>query len=90
MTNRKAYEHENHAHEVRSETTTGKSRQCEATVGFTSLARDAGSQPIEKNLDILDALDALEKSSGNLQVFKRAQGGHVDALELRLEARNQV
>jgi hypothetical protein len=32
------------------------------------------SQPSEKNLRILNILDALEKSSGNLQVFKRAQG----------------
>jgi hypothetical protein len=51
-----------------------KSQQCEATAGLRGLARDAGSQPREKNLRILHIFDSLEKSSGNLQVFKRTQG----------------
>jgi hypothetical protein len=74
MTSDKSDECENYAHEVHSETTTRKSQQCEATGGFRGRAMDAGSQPSENNLDILDILAPLEKSSGNLQVFKRAQG----------------
>jgi hypothetical protein len=67
--------------EVHSETTARKSQQCEATADLRGLARDAGRQPSENNLDILDILDALEKSSGNLQVSKRATRGPVDALQ---------
>jgi hypothetical protein len=62
-------------------TTARKSQQCEATADLRGLARDAGRQPSENNLDILDILDALEKSSGNLQILKRATRGPVDALQ---------
>jgi hypothetical protein len=81
MTSDKRDECENCAHEVHSETTTRKSQQCEATASFRGLAMEAGSQPSEKNLRILDIFDPLEKSSGNLQVFKRVTRGAMDALE---------
>jgi hypothetical protein len=38
------------------------------------------SQPRENNLRLLDLLNPLDNSSGNLQVFKRATRGAMDAL----------
>jgi hypothetical protein len=81
MTDVKRYEDEKRVHEVHSETTVRKSQQCEATADVMVLAREVGSQPSEKNLRILSIFDPLEKSSGNLQVFKRRTRGANGALD---------
>jgi hypothetical protein len=56
-------------------TTARKSQQRKATVGVRGLARVAECQPSENNLRLLSIFDPLEKSSGNLQVFKRTTRG---------------
>jgi hypothetical protein len=82
MTGLKKCEYEKRAHEVHSETTTQKSQQGEANAGLKDLVMDAECQPSEKNLRILSIFDPLEKSPGNLQVFKRRTRGASCALEV--------
>jgi hypothetical protein len=68
-------------HEVHSDTTARKAMQGEATAGVRGLARDAGRQPSENNLRLLDLFDPLDNSSGNLQCFKRRTRGASGALD---------